>query len=244
MESVRTRRLPVVVVLFTGLGILSVLTARYLPEILELALGDEAAIIPLPTLTVADAIVELQQNIGQFGALAAVVLAMGAVAWERERGTAALVLTKPVSRAAFLAAKIVALGMVLGLAVAAAVAVGWAYTAILFEPLPAVGWIVLGILAWLGLMAWASVTFLASTVLRSAAAAAGIGIVAILALSLLSAVPAVGHWLPAGLDAPAGAAASGTTIDTVDLLTAVVGTGAIIAGSFVGSWLAFRRQEL
>jgi ABC-2 type transport system permease protein len=243
-ESVRTRRLPVVLILFAGLGILSVLTARYLPEILELALGDEAAMIPLPGPTTVDAVVELQQNIGQIGALAAVVLAMGAVAWERERGTAALVLTKPVSRAAFLAAKIVGLGAVLGLAVAGAVAVGWIYTAILFEPLPAVGWTVLGILAWLGLMAWVSITFLASTVLRSAAAAAGVGIVAILAISLLSAVPAVGHWLPPGLDGPAGAAATGTSIETVDLLTAVVGTAGIIAGSFVGSWLAFRRQEL
>jgi len=100
-ESNRTRRLPVVVVLFAGLGILSVLTARYLPEILEVALGDQAGAIPLPTPTVADAIVELQQNVGQFGALTAIVLAMGAVAWERERGTAAFILTKPASRAAF-----------------------------------------------------------------------------------------------------------------------------------------------
>ncbi|HLA17173.1 MAG TPA: ABC transporter permease subunit, partial [Candidatus Limnocylindrales bacterium] len=183
-ESNRTRRLPVVVVLFAGLGILSVLTARYLPEILEVALGDQAGAIPLPTPTVADVIVELQQNVGQFGALTAIVLAMGAVAWERERGTAAFILTKPASRAAFLGAKIVALGTVLGLSIAVATAVAWAYTAVLFEPLPPLGWLVLGTSAWLGLMAWTSITFLASTILRSAAAAAGVGIVAVLGLSL------------------------------------------------------------
>jgi len=244
MESLRTRRLPVVVVLFAGLGILSVLTARYLSEILELALGDQAGAIPIPDPTVADAVTELQQNIGQFGALTAIVLAMGTVAWERERGTAAFILTKPASRAAFLAAKIVALGAVLGIATATAAAVAWAYTAVLFEPLPPAGWVVMTVLVWVGLMAWASVTFLASTVLRSAAAAAGVGIVAVLGLPLASAIPTVGRWLPPGLDGPANAVARGATFDAAGLLSALAGTTAIIGGSTLAAWLVFRRQEL
>ena len=49
---------------------------------------------------------------------------MGAVATEKERGTAALILTKPVSRAAFLVAKLVAIGLTLAVAVAVATAGG------------------------------------------------------------------------------------------------------------------------
>ncbi len=244
LEALRTRRLPVVVVLFAGLGILSVLTARYLPEILDLALGDQAGTIPIPEPTVAEAVTELQQNIGQFGALAAIVLAMGTVAWERERGTAAFILTKPASRAAFLGAKIVALATVLGIATVVAVAIAWAYTAVLFEPRPPAAWIVLAVLTWFGVMSWASITFLASTVLRSAAAAAGVGIVAVLGLSLASAIPAVGRWLPAGLDGPANAIAAGGSLEATDLVAALLGTGAIIVGSFLAAWLSFRRQEL
>ena len=242
-ESIRTRRLPVVVVLFAGLGILSVLTARYLPEILELALGDEAAAIPIPVPSVADAIVELQQNIGQFGALTAIVLAMGMVAWEKERGTAAFVLSKPATRGAFLGAKVVALAIVLGLATAVGASIAWVYTAILFEPLPPGGWVALAVLAWLGLMAWAAITFLASTVLRSAAAAAGIGIVALLGLSIVSAIPTVGRWLPPGLEGPARVLASGGAVAMTDL-TAIAGTIAVIAVALGASWLSFRRQEL
>ncbi len=211
-ESWRTRRIPVVIALFLFVGILSPLTARYLPEILHLALGDQAATIPIPTPTAADAVLQLQKNLGQFGALAAIVLAMGLVASEKERGTAAFLLTKPLSRSSFLLGKIVGLGAVLLLATVLAILAGWVYTAILFSPQPLGGWLALALLTWLALMAWAAITFLASTVLPSAAAAAGVGVGALLLISLVAAIPPVGRWLPSGLDPPALALATGQPI--------------------------------
>ena len=77
--------------------------------------------------------------------------------------------------------------------------VGWIYTAILFEPPPVAGWIGLGVLAWLGLGAWAAITFLGSTVTGSTAAAAGIGFVALLVLSIVAAIPSVAPVTPGGL---------------------------------------------
>ncbi len=198
-ESWRTRRLPVVLVLFAIVGLISPLTARYLPEILELAFRDELE-VPIPPSTIADAVYQLQNNLAQFGGLTAIVLAMGLVATEKERGTAAFVLVKPASRGAFLAAKLASLGIVMAMAVALATVLAWAYTAVLFEPLPAPGWAALAVLAWLALMAWGSITFLASTVTGSAMAAAGVGIAAILGLSIVAAIPQLGRWLPSGLD--------------------------------------------
>ncbi|MEI7742988.1 MAG: ABC transporter permease subunit, partial [Chloroflexota bacterium] len=132
-EAWRTRRLPVVALLFLVIGIISPLSARYLNEILGAALGDQLP-IKLPDPTAAMALEQLQKNLGQLGSLAAIALAMGAVAGELDRGTAALVLAQPVSRSAFLAAKLVAIGVVLGVATALAAAVAWVYTAVLFEP--------------------------------------------------------------------------------------------------------------
>jgi len=243
LESWRTRRLVLVVGLFAFVGILSPLTARYLPEILELALGDQLT-VPIPAPTAADAVLQLQKNLGQFGALAAIILAMGAVASEKERGTAGFILTKPASRSAFLAAKLASLAAVLALATAVAVVLAWAYTAVLFAAPPVVGWIAMGFLAWLALLAWASITFLASTVSRSAAAAAGIGFTALIGVSLVAAIPPVGRWLPAGLDGPAQALAAGTPVDGAALATAIVGTVVVIAGTIGAAWFAFRRQEL
>ena len=243
-EAWRTRRLPVVVVLFLVVGVVSPLTARYLPEILELSLGDELP-IPLPVPTAADALAQLQKNLGQLGALAAIALAMGSVAGELDRGTAALVLAQPATRGAFLAAKLIAIAVVLAVGMAAATIVGWLYTAILFEPLPVGGWLAMAGLSWLALMAWAALTFLASAATGSTTAAAGIGFVALVVVSLASIVPALGRLLPSGLSTPAIELATGTTVaDPASALTAVVGTLVLIGAAVAGAQLAFRAREL
>ncbi|HYM82723.1 MAG TPA: ABC transporter permease subunit, partial [Candidatus Dormibacteraeota bacterium] len=221
LESWRTRRLPVAVALFAVIGILSPLTARFLPEILKAALGEQLT-IPIPTPTSADAIDQLQKNLGQFGAFTAIALAMGSVASEKERGTAAFILTKPASRASFLGAKLVVLGLVLLIATLVANLIAWAYTWVLFEPLPIGGWLAMAELAWLTLLVWGSVTFLASTVTRSMAAAAGLGFASLIGLSLLAAIPTVARFLPAGLDLPAKLLALGRVgdVDMAKLATA------------------------
>lgn len=243
VESWRTRRLPVVLVLFAIIGLVSPLTARYLPELLALAVGDQMT-IDLPTPTIADAVLQLQKNLAQFGALTAIILAMGLVATEKERGTAAFVLVKPASRGAFLGAKLGALALVLALAVALATALAWAYTVILFEMQSPLGWLGLAVLSWLAMLTWGSLTFLASTVTGSAMAAAGVGVVALLGLSAVAAIPQVGQWMPSGLDPVALALAVGSEVVVQDLVTAVAGTTALVVLGGVGSWLAFRRQEL
>ena len=146
LESIRTLRLPVVAGLFLFVGLSSPVLARYLPEIIELAGGEQLGVIEIPTPTAADAVDQLVKNLAQFGALTAILLAMGLVASEKDRGTAAFILTKPVSRRAFLGAKLAALTVVLGGSTVVAAVAGWIYTALLFEPLPVVGWVWLAIL--------------------------------------------------------------------------------------------------
>ena len=75
--------------------------------------------------------------------------------------------------------------------------------------MPIAGWVAMAVLAWLGVAVWAAITFLASTVTGSAAAAAGVGFVALLVLSIVGAIPNVGRFLPAGLAEPAVALATG-----------------------------------
>jgi ABC-2 type transport system permease protein len=244
-EAWRTRRLPVVVGLFVVIGMISPLTARYLREIMQAALGDQLT-VPIPTPTAMTAVEQLQKNIGQLGALAAIALAMGSVAGELDRGTAALVLAQPVTRGAFLAAKLTAIAVVLGIAMLLAAVAAYVYTAVLFEPQPIGGWLAMTVLSWLALTAWAALTFLASAATGSTTAAAGIGFVALIALSLASIVPAIDRLLPTGLTTPAIQLASGggAPIEGEALLTAMIGTVVIIAASQVGAWLTFRDREL
>lgn len=241
LEQWRTARLPVVATVFLLVGLSSPLLARFTPEILKAVGGDQFQIV-LPTPTAADAFDQLTKNVGQFGALIAILLAMGSVATEKERGTAALILSKPVSRAAFLTAKIVAIATTLAISTAIAAAGAWFYTLVLFEPPPVAGYAAAAILQWLALVAYGSITFLGSTLTRSALAAAGLGVAAFIVLGILGIVPAIGHYLPTGLGEPARGLALGQS--GVDVLGPMTATVALIAGLMGVAWLAFRRQEL
>src|SRR4051794_37788305 len=243
-EAWRTWRLPVIALLFITVGITSPLTAKYLADIIKLAVGDQLP-VPIPPADAAAAVGQLQKNVGQLGALVAIALATGSVSGELDRGTAALVLAQPIGRPAFLLAKLAGLGIVLAISLALALVAAWIYTAILFEPLPIAGWIGLAVLSWLSLFAWAAVTLLASTATGSTTAAAGIGFVALVAISLLAVIPALDHVLPTGLAAPAAlfALGRGAEIDASQLLTAFVGSVAIVALSGAAAVLAFARRE-
>jgi ABC-2 type transport system permease protein len=240
LEQWRTLRLPVIATIFLLIGLSSPLVARFTPEILKAVGGDQFQ-LALPPPTTADAVDQLLKNLGQLGALVAVLLPMGTVATEKERGTAALLLTKPASRAAFLLAKLVAIAATLGLAVALAAAGAWFYTLVLFEPLPITGFVAAAALEWLALFAYASVTFLGSALSRSALAAAGLGILGLFGLGIASVLPGIGQWFPGGLGEAARFLALGLPADA---WPAIVGSIAIVVVLSLCSWLAFRRQEL
>ena len=244
-ESWRTLRLPVVMGLFLVVGIGSPLLAYFLPEIVALAAQGELPPIAIPDPTAHDAVVQWWENVAQFGAFTAILLAMATVPPELERGTAAFVLSRPVSRPAFLAAKAVVLALTLAIGVVLAAVAGWIYTAILFEPLPIAGWAAMAGLAWLSLLALASITFLAGVLTASMVAAAGIGFVALIVLSIASAVPTLTRYLPGGVAEPAISLAAGVgSTDGGVLATSVIATVLCAAVPLVASGIAFRRREL
>ena len=125
---------------------------------------------------------------------------------------------------------------------AVAAAGAWLYTWLLFEPLPVPGFVALALLLWLELLAFAAITFLASTAFASQLIAGGVGFVALVVLSIVAAFPVVGEWSPV--------AASGVAIDlglgTIpsSWLPAVAGSVACVVLSAVAAWAVFRRQEL
>jgi ABC-2 type transport system permease protein len=240
-EQVRTLRLPVVLIVFGLIGLLSPVTARYIREIIDAVGGQQyQGLVPEPT--VADAVVQLTKNLGQFGVLIAVLVTMGSVTTEKERGTAAFLLTKPISRGAFLAAKAASIGLLLALATALAVALAWFYTAVLFETLGVIDFALVALLIWLSLCAFAAVTFLASATTRSALVAGGVGIAVLLLSGVLGALPGMGAYLPTSLWGAADGVALGRGFD--DALGSLLAAIGLIVVALALAWFAFRRQEL
>jgi len=240
-EQVRTLRLPVVLIVFAMLGLMSPLLARYTKEIIHAVGGSQfEGVIPDPV--VGDAILQFTKNVGQFGIVIAILVTMGAVASEKDHGTAAFLLTKPITRGAFLGAKVAAIGLLLALATIVAGSLCWVYTAILFEPLPGAGFVAAMALVWLSLAVFAAITFLASVTARSAIVAGGIGLGALVAAGLLGALPGIGPYLPTGLWGAAEALALGRVAEPL-LGPVAVGAAVVIIAALL-SWLSFRRQEL
>lgn len=242
VEAWRTYRIVVVGALFLVMGISSPLLTYFLPEIVK-AVAPEMG-LEIPPMGVPEVLDQFLKNVVQFGALAGILVAMGSVANEKERGTAAFVLAKPVSRTAFLAAKLVAIAMLFFGAIALAVAGAWIYTAILYTAQPVGAWVQLGLVAWLSTMVYAAITFLGSTLVRSSLAAAGFGFAALIVLSLASIVPSLGAWLPAGLTAVAKALALDLVPPGVEpARTILVSIGIVAASIGLAIW-RFGREEL
>ena len=239
-EQWRTGRLPVLAVIFLLFGLASPVLAKYTPDIVKLAAS--SIDIHVPTPTIKDAVAQLIKNLSQVGVLTAIVLAMGSVAGEKESGTAAFVLVKPVSRFAFLAAKFSGIGVTIAAAVLIGGLAAYLYTDLLFAPLTVLGFGAACLVILLGLLEIAAVTFLASTLVRSAIPAAGIGIVALVVAGVVSSLPNVGHFTPFGLNELASELALQQTV-TGWAWPLIVNAGFVVV-ALAASWLVFRRQEI
>ncbi|HEX5395656.1 MAG TPA: ABC transporter permease subunit [Candidatus Limnocylindria bacterium] len=240
-EQWRTKRLLVVLVVFAIFGIGSPLLAKYTPDLIR-ALASEQLAEAIPSPTTADAVDQFLKNVGQTGVLAAILLAMGSVALDKERGIAALFLTKPASRGAYLLAKLAAIAVTLLVGVMAATAAGYGYTAWLFEALPLGGYLAMGLLLFLQLLVYASLTFLGSTLARSSLVAGAFGIAVLALIAVVGALPGIGPYTPGGLSTGGRALAIG--LPPEQLAGPLLVNLALVAGVFAIAWLAFRRQEL
>jgi ABC-2 type transport system permease protein len=181
-------------------GIISPVFAKYTPELLKsipnLPAG-LAGIIPPPT--VADSLAQYLKNTAQFGILLVILLTMNVLAQEKERGTAAMLLTKPVSRSAVILAKWLA-GMALllaGLVVDGLVFL--AYTAILFEPLPFGLFWIMNLLLFVYLGVYLTVALMASALARSQTIAAAGAFGGLIVLIILGSIPRLGDYMPGQL---------------------------------------------
>jgi ABC-2 type transport system permease protein len=242
-EQIRTMRIVGVAAVFVLFGIISPLTAKYLPDIIKAVASDQFPVGMIPTPTTADAVDQFLKNLSQFGILAAILLSMGAVATEKDRGTAGFVLTKPVSRLAFLAAKISAISLNLLIAIVLAGVAAYWYTAILFEAIPIAGFAASVMVLWLSLVVFAALTFLGSTIAGSALVGAGFGIVALVVTGLVGVVPGVARFMPQGLIGIARDLALGTA-PGADAIGPIVANVVFFVAVLGIAWLSFRRQEL
>jgi len=241
-ETLHTWRLWVLPGLLVFLGVTSPVITALTPKIIEFAARQS----PGTTLSVAqptarEAYLQFVGNLEQLALLAIIIAVSGSISGEVRSGTAALVLTKPISRPAFVIGKAATIYALILASTAAGGIVCIGVTAALFGLGP-VGHFVLAVALWLVYaLLFVGLMLLLSAEMRSqmAAAAAGIGLFA--ALAALTALPPVRHYQPGGLmDAVSSLVRHGTAVWAWPLLTSVLLAAVALAAAVV----RFNRREL
>jgi ABC-2 type transport system permease protein len=230
-----------VVVVLLAFGFLSPLTAKFTPEIMKLLPNGEQIAKLIPSPTTADAVTQYLKNSSQFGVVLTLLMTMGTVAQEKDKGTAALVLVKPMPRPVFLWAKFVALGVTFMIGILIAGAACYYYTLILFEALDIPGWLALNGLLLLYVLVYIALTLLCSTVSRSQVVAGGLAFGLVIVLAGISAIPRMGELLPGHLLVWGAGLVAGSTEVAWSALWVSIG---IVVATLAGAWVIFERQEL
>jgi ABC-2 type transport system permease protein len=199
-EQWRTWKMIVFLAVFLITGMISPVLAKYTPELLKMVPNLPAGLADIiPTPTMADSVVQYLKNTEQFGILLVILLTMGVVAQEKERGTAAMLLTKPVSRSAMILAKWLS-GMTIVLAGLLADGLAClAYTAVLFEPIPFVAFWTLNLLLFVNLGVYLTVALMASTLARSQSVAAAVAFGGLIVLLIVGSIPRLSDFMPGQL---------------------------------------------
>ncbi|MBK7918241.1 MAG: YhfC family intramembrane metalloprotease [Chloroflexi bacterium] len=241
LQQWRTRRVLVIWAVFLLFGLMSPLLAKFTPQMLTMVEGAEqfANLIPQPTIN--DAMTQYIKNITQFGFIIAILVGMGAVAGEKERGTAALILSKPMPRWAFLLSKFVAQAMLYAVAFLLAALATYYYTLVLFGPMDFVAFLLGSGLLWVWLLCYTAVTLLGSAIGDSVGAGAGLGLLGAVLLLLLGALPVIGPLAPSGLVAWASQMGLGAATPNAGALAASV---ILIVMLLITSLAVFEEQEV
>lgn len=240
-EIVRTWRIWVVPGLLLFFAVTSPVLAQLTPAMLEsVTAGQSGVQIIVPDPTYLDAYAQWLKNLQQIVAFALLLTAGGMIAGEKASGTAILVLTKPVSRTAFVITKFLSNAVLLVLFTAIGTLACWGVTYAVFGEAP-VERLVSSTGAWLAfaLLLLALMT-LFSAGLKSLAAG-GAGLASFFALSVLSLWGPALRYSPAGLSAASGSFLAG---ESVALLWPAASSALTVVAALALAVVVFKRQEL
>jgi ABC-2 type transport system permease protein len=241
-EQGRTYRFLIVAAVFAAFGLSSPALAKFTPEMLKAIPGVPADLLSaFPTPTVADAVAQYVKNMSQFGVLLALLMTMGVVVQEKERGTAAFFLTRPVSRSTFLLAKFASMTVTFIASLAIAALGCWYYTYVLFEPLAWGPFLILNGLMLVVFLVYMALSLLGSTIARSQGIAVGLAFVALIVIGGIGALPSIGDYFPGHLFSWGISLMLGGTVTAWPAFWISLG---IIAAALTTACLVFRRQEV
>ncbi|MEV8180986.1 ABC transporter permease subunit [Specibacter sp. NPDC078692] len=242
LEILRTWRIYVLPSIMLLLAATGPVLVKYTPQLLAAVGGSQFASLQLPEPTAFDSYGQWIKNLSQIVLFALIIIYGGIISSERRSGTAVLVLTKPVSRTAFVIVKTVVHALYLAVLLVAGTLVTWGLTAVVFGEAPG-GALWSSTLVWLAMaVTYLCLMTLFSVLIPSGAGAAGAGLGVFVMFSIGAIWKPASDYSPAGLSGRAAQLASGAqanfpfwpVMSSLVVSVAAVGLAVVL----------FRRKEL
>jgi len=241
-EIRRTWRLWVIPGMLVFFGVTSPIIAAVTPALVRSMTASQRGVsVRIPPPTALDAYAQFIKNLDQFVLIAVVITGAAVISGERGSGTAILMLTKPLSRRAFVVAKVISQVALLIVATVLGTAACLAMTAVVFDGAGGAR-LVTAVALWLLYAVLLIVVMtLFSAAFRSRGAASGAGLAYFFVALLLANWGPMARYTFLGLVPAMGHALTGSTMTLGwPVTTALAGMLAGVAAAVA----TFERQEL
>jgi ABC-2 type transport system permease protein len=216
------------------------LTARYMPDIVSTMAKSQHIKIELPIPTWKDALIQYVKNISQICAFILIMLTMGAVAREKDKGTAVFLLVKPVSRMNFLIAKFISSGLSILISLTGSALFTAFYTLLFFETIPLIVFLKINLIILFYLFTISSFTIFFSTISKSQILAGVCSFFIWMFFSLMTQFGTWGKFSPGYLMNQANQLISGVTGLSWQSFACA---GLVVLSSLLLSIIVFRKWE-
>lgn len=238
-EYARSKKLLALLLIFAFFGIISPVTAYFTPDIMSYVAKSQNIKIEIPPPTFNDALFQYIKNISQMCIFVLILMTMGQITNEKEKGTAVFLLVKPVKRISFITAKFLStFAMVTAATLVAALCAGF-YTYVFFDFLPIKGFLAQNILILLYIWVICACTLMFGSLFKSQIPAGILTIALWLLFTLLGQFGPVASYSPDALIAGAG------TFITTNLwpIKSIIVACCLIAGAYLTAVTVFNRWE-
>lgn len=231
LEQRRTWRFIAMVIVFTLVAVMA-------PAITRIVVAATGGRVP-PAQDLLQGVVG--GAIPGIGTFVAIIVAMGALAGERASGTAAMTLSKPVTRSAFVLAKFLSIALGIMAAVAFASLIAYLFTLALFGD-AGFGRFVLGVLViGVYLVFIGAVSLFWSAIFARPLLVGGIAYATILLMQPLMIIPHAFRYIPVAAALYGGSIIGGRTANVWPAFAIVCGLIVLLPAA---AWVVFRRKEL
>lgn len=222
LEARRSYKLLIMIITFFFLGLTSPIFAYYMPELFKLIGSQQGLIIDFNTPTVTDSLLEYYKNISQVSLFVMIFIFMGAINIEKEKGTAAFLLVKPVKSYQFILSKYISMTLLLFISIIISTTICGIYTYSLFKTLNIVHLVKISFFLFIYLLTILSITLLFSSLFSKQIVSGICAFVTWIMLETLSSIKIIGLFLPGRLSSEAQATAFGMSTEITPVFGSIV----------------------